>query len=420
MQLTSAPPPVSAAAPPPAAFSARTLLPREMAVSRIGKGTVASEVDRSIRVLLQGEGPASRRELVPDSKAAADLFASDAGPTFERAMRSMLSVADAHEGSENLRSLTFLPDEHAAKGVSVLNRIDSLARAGMDIDAALDPTEYRVGKVRKEAPELTRPEIRTELRRLAAAEGVRLLTDGLGETIAFAGAWNGDGHVVMMPDVSRDMLATLGLYRIQPGDGSAQLPREQRAGKARRSWHAAIHEAHHSISPRDQRTNAEHTRVMEEAVAEVLTPGAVGPTIRRAGADPALAARPARDTKGEAVDWPAWNRDHLPQPDASEVSTAEGRYTDGPKLVRDLLRLAGIDRRTATGKLAALDLLQGERSNRVPSRLADAIARRHGLTDEAADRVTTLIRQAAIGNGTVADIRDFLDGTEAGNAARTS
>jgi hypothetical protein len=409
----------TAGVPSPHEFTSRTLLPREMQVARIGKGSVASEIDRSIRVLLEGDGPASSRKVVPDSKAAVELMASPSGPKFEQAIRAFVSVADAHQGNENLKSITFVPDEHASKGVSVLNRVDSLARSGLPVDAMLNPTEYRVGLVRKQFPEVSRAEIRQELRRLAASEGVKMLTEGEAQTIAFAGAWNGDGHIVMTPDVSREMLATLGLYRIQPGDSATKLPPVERDDRARWTWHAAIHEAHHSISPVTGR-GEEWESVMEESVPEVLTPQSISPTMHKAGADAKLAARPARDTKTEPVNWPAWNRDHLPKPSEADASTAAGRYTDGPELVRQLLRLAGIDRRTKAGEATALELLQGESAAHVPTRLAEAIATENGLSAAKTDRLVELIRGAAIGGGTIGDIRKFIDGTEAGHAGSTT
>jgi hypothetical protein len=406
----SAPPtPAAPAAPAADAFSTATLLPHELQVARIGKGTVRSEVDRSIRVLLDGDGPASQRRIVPDSSAAAELMASPAGERFEKGVRAFLSVADPHVGKENLKSVTFLPDEHASKAVSVLNWAGTASRGGLDIDRALQPTEHSVAKLRKALPDYSREQIRTELRTMQAREAVKQLTDGEAEHVSFAGAWNSDGNIVMMPDVSRDMLATMGLYREQPGDGLAQLPRSVRDEQARWSWHAALHEAQHSVTPMRTR-GPEWTSVIEEAVPEVLVPQSIQSTLRAAGADPDLAARPVRDTKQEAVDWAAWNRDHLPRPAASEVATAKGRYTDGPELVRRLLRLADVDRRTTEGKERALDILQGRAAKFVPRRIADAIASARGLPGSAAPKLAELIREAAVGERSIGDITDFVDG----------
>ena len=52
--------------------------------------------------------------------------------------------------------------------------------------------------------------------------------------------------------------------------------------------------------------------------------------MRSGGADTSLAARPARDTKGEAVDWPAWNRDHLPKPPKDDAEAPTPSATSEP------------------------------------------------------------------------------------------
>jgi hypothetical protein len=409
MQLSSVantPPPQPVATIPPTT-SARATLPHELQVARIGKGTVRSEVDRSIRVLLAGDGPPSTREIVADSKAAVDLVSSKDGPTFVRAIRSFLEVADPHVGKENLKSITLLPDEHASKGVAVLHWAERMAGDGTSADVAIEPEQAQLDAAHAAFPQFSRDQVRGELRRLAAAEGAKLIAAPEAEDVSFSGAWNSDGHIVMMPDVSRDMLASVGLYRTQPGDQLTKTPVEHRADQARWSWHAALHEAHHSITPPGDR-GEEWSSVLEEAVAEVLTPASIAKTLRAAGADPALAARPARDTKREAVDWKAWNRDHLPQPAAAEVATAEGRYTDGPALVRDLLRMAHIDRRTTTGKAAALEILQGDHVNEVPGRLADAIVAAKGLPASTTGQLEQLIQQAAVGEGSTSTIKQFL------------
>src|SRR5690606_9690384 len=104
----------------PTAPSTPTLLPHEMQVARIGKGTVRSEIDRAIRLRFEGTGPVAQRTIVPDSAAAVDLYMKGKGDVLERAVRGFSSVIDAHRGKENLKTITFLPDEHASKAISVL------------------------------------------------------------------------------------------------------------------------------------------------------------------------------------------------------------------------------------------------------------------------------------------------------------
>lgn len=387
--------------------SATTLLPREMQVARIGKGSVASEIDRSIRLRFEGSGPIAGRTVVPDSAAAIALFTTKDGATLERAVRSFASIVDAHQGSENLKTVTLLPDEHASKGISILNWADSATREGHSIDQMIEPTRKDLDQAAKQFPDLTRGQLRTELRKVFAAEGAKQLAAGEAENVAFAAAWNGNGHIVLMPDVSRDFLSSVGLYRIQPGDQTQLRPVEKRERAAKWAWDTALHETHHSISPMGPR-GPEWTSVMEEAVPEVLSPGDIKGAVAKAGADFSLTARPARDTKHEAVDWPAWNRKHLPQPPKEQVETAKGRYTDGPALLRELLQMAGIDRRTTEGKATALELLQGKSASFVPRRVADAIAAEHGLSADKARDLADLIRQASIGKATLGEIKDFV------------
>ncbi len=403
MQLS----PVAASAPVQPPTSAQSLIPKELLSARVGTGTVRSEIDRSIRVRFEGSGPIADRKVVPDSAAAIKLFDTPHGATLEKAVRSFASIVDAHQGNEDLKSVTFLPDEHASKGVSVLNWAANVTQAGHSVDQMLEPTKKDLDEAAKQLPDVPRDQLRTELRTMFAKEGAKQLAAGEAENVAFAAAWNGQGHIVMMPDVSRDFLSTVGLYRIQPGDQTQLRPVEKRERAAKWAWDTALHETHHSISPMGPR-GPEWTSVMEEAVPEVLSPGDIRGAIAKAGADFSLTARPARDTKGEAVDWPAWNRKHLPQPPADQVATSKGRYTDGPALLRELLQMAGIDRRTTEGKATALELLQGRSASFVPRRVADAIVAEHGLATTKAPELADLIRKAAIGKATLGQIKDFV------------
>lgn len=387
--------------------TASTLLPRELQVTRIGKGTVASEIDRSIRLRFEGTGPIAGRTVVPDSRAARELYAAGHGATLEKAVRSFSSIVDAHQGNEDLKTVSFLPDEHASKGVSILNWAHQVAGAGYSIDDVIEPTRADLGRAQKQFPDVPRAELRAALRQHAAAEVAKQLAEGEAENVSFAAAWNGAGHISVMPDVSRELFATLGLYRLQPGDETQQVPPAKREQWGKAAWHTMVHEVHHSISPMDKR-GPEWTSVMEEAVPEVLSPSDAHHAMVKAGADTSLIARPARDTKHEPVDWPAWNRKHLPKPPKDQMDTAEGRYTSGPELLRELLSMANIDRRTTAGKAATLELLQGRDAKFVPRRVADAIVSERGLPAAQAPELADLIRQAAIGKATLAEIKAFI------------
>jgi hypothetical protein len=390
-------------------FSAQALLPPEVQNARVGHGTVASEIDRSIRFRLDGDGPASEAKLVPDSAAAAELAANPAAMTrLSGALKTFLHEADGYQGKENLNSITLLPDEHASKGISVLNWQTVEGAGPLGLDAAVTPPRSLVDKVHKDHPEYTRDEVVTGLRRMAAADVTKKLTKDEAANIKFAAAWNAEGNIVFMPDESRNLLASLGLYRIKPGDEATKLPPKYRPYEGYEAWHAGLHETHHSITPELNERAPEHTQVFEEAVPEVLTvPRTLGKMFEGGGM-PSLLAAPARAQKGLAVDWSAWNRDHLPQAPQDQVATAEGRYVDGPELVKGLLKLAKIDRRTTEGKARTEDLLQGERAARVPKRLADAIVEAHGLPAAKAEPLAELIRKVSVGAKDLREIKDFV------------
>ncbi|MCZ4495790.1 MAG: hypothetical protein JWM25_373 [Thermoleophilia bacterium] len=359
--------------------SVRTVLSPQLRERPIGNGTVQSEVDRTLRVRFEGTGPPSQRTLVADSAAAATLMDSPAGATFERGVRALLGSADVATGAENLRSLTLLPDEHASKAVVVLN--DVLARSA-----------------RGEAPGIT-------------SERIRELTQYEDDAVATSGARNLGGHMVLMPGVSRDMLGSLGLYRAQYDDESQATGDAAAAG--RWSWHAALHEVQHSITPRTKGDEVESSRVLEESIAEVLSPALVTPALRRAGADPARLLQPREEGEpAGAVDWQPWNRDHLfdampPAPAGSETLSTQ-RYVDGPQLLRGLTQLAGIDRRTTEGRRDAAELLQGVAANYVPERIARRLVREHGASTDQVGELTRLIRAATVGTASLADIRAAL------------
>jgi hypothetical protein len=404
------PAPTATAAAAPQPRSTVALLPKEMQLARIGKGTVRSEVDRSLRVLLRGDGPPSKRELVPDSKAAAELLASPHGPAFAKTVQAFLAVADDRAGGENLRSVTLLPDEHSAKGVAVLNWATNASANGSNASDLIEPDPAHVEEVVARYPGVSREYVRSELRKLSAKEGVKLLTKDEASEVAFSAAWNTGGNVVVMPDTSRELLSSVGLYRMQPGDDITRYPTKVRDRVAKQAWHTMVHEIEHSVSPITKFPAPEWTRVMEEAIPEVLTPQKRLAAARAAGADLSLTARPVRDTKSEAVDWKAWNREHLPKPKASSVETAQGRYTDGPELLRSLLRMAGIDRRTTDGKARAESLLQDRDARFVPRRIATAIGEQRGLGKAQVDKLAELIRDASVSEATIGDIERLVAG----------
>lgn len=364
-------------------FSAGGLLPPQVlaAAAGAGAGTVRSEIDRAIRVVLAGDGPASTRAIVADSAAAAALLASPRGLALEQAIRGIVSVADAHAGHDNLHSLSLLPDEQAAGAVMVLNSASVAARAGEPAMQAASPEAARAL-----VDELTAP----------------TATD-----LAFAGAWNGGGEIVLAPDTSRSLLASIGLYHdrfaaFRDNPGIPEFYAASRAAAARGAWETVVHEVHHSITPRPPGHAPEDVRVVEEASATLLARLQAEAVMQLGGAG-APFVDPA------PVSWSAWSPSRLPPAPTAQQLAAAARYVDGPKLLGDLLALAGLDERTPAGRRSIEDLLQRDVSARVPQALAEAIVTERQLDAGAAPRLAELIRKATTNPAVTAEILHYVD-----------
>jgi hypothetical protein len=361
-------------------------VPRAVLDAPLGDGTVASEIERAVRIRFDGEGEPSTREVVPETKAAVDLLASPAGDSFERAMHAIASVADGHRGADDLKTITLHPDEQTTLAGEVLDDVDLRLRDGERLDR-LD----RPGR---------------------AKAFVDDAIDGELADLAFRSAVNTNGHISVAPDVSREFLASLGMY--QPGRGDEVLAggTADREDTLLESWKTLVHETHHSVTP-EYSYDDEAINVFEEAIPTVLERLQGAPIAAKAGADLAGVAAHigdggAVDARAGALGWKPWNRDRLPAPSKALEETAEGRYTDGPALVEDLLELAGVDRNAPDGIAKVDALLQGERAAAAPRRLAEAIADAHGMSVDHTRELERLIRDAAVGDATFDDIRDFV------------
>jgi hypothetical protein len=353
-----------------------------------GKGSVAQAIERSIRIRFDGNAEPSQRSIVPETQAAVDLLGSPAGPTYERAMRAIASVADGHQGADDLKTITLYPDERSTLGGAVLDRLDIDRRDGQRI-AKLDN--------------------RQEARRY-----VRDATEGELEDLAFRAAVNRDGHIGIAPDVSREFLSTLGLYVPKDGDDLLRMPADDQRDTLAESWKTVVHETHHSVTP-ETSWDDEAVNVLEESVPTVME-RLQGPVIAaKAGADIEGEVQRlgypdggAADAKAGAVQWGAWNRDRLPAPPDELEETAGARYTDGPELVERLVKLAGIDTSTPEGIAQTDALLQGERAKVVPQRIAAAIAKQRGLSVDHEQELAELIHDAAGSTATIKDIERLL------------
>lgn len=183
--------------------------------------------------------------------------------------------------------------------------------------------------------------------------------------IRFRAAYNLAGNVAVMPNVSRNVLASIGLYELQPNDTMYRAGTGRERGYAREAWRTLVHEAQHSVTPRGAGplAEAEVARVFEESIATVLEEMHGSKVAKRAGAE-FHGLVPFQGTSATPrpgpIAWSAWNKDHLPAPEPSSVATQQGRYTDGPH---------------ATAPL------------------------------------TDVVHAAAVGSATLADIKEFLAGT---------
>ena len=362
-------------------------IPRAVLDAPIGDGTVGTNLDRSIRIRLGGSNPASKRELIAETYAAADLLQGPKGAAFERGIRAIASVADGWNGAENLKTITLYPDEFSSMAGKVVDRLD-VARAGGENLSAYRDTGRATALVKK----LVDPE----------PAGLR-----------FRAARNFEGHISIAPDVSRDLLATLGLYTPRPGDESSDMRPEYVPTALGEAWRTAVHETHHSVTPVRMSREDEWVSVFEEAVPTVLERLQGDPIMQRAGAniDDTAARILKRDETNvrDTVDWQPWNRDHLPPPPAAKVATAEGRYTDGPKLVEDIIKLAGIDASQPKMVDTVAHLLQAKSAEHVPERLATLLVlSREGDRGDIPE-LTQLIKDASVGDASFEDVKRLVE-----------
>lgn len=394
----------------------RAAMPVEMLETRVGRGTLASELDRSIRVRFEGTGPVSGRDIVAETTAAAKLLAGPGGDTFRETVRAFASVADAHQGVENLKSVTFVPDEHAAKAAKILNQVSAIHHDGVDTKKELTTVPPGLlAKLRKENPGVPLDLLKDAIVRAQNRDLVLDWAKDEPSHVRFSAAYNLDGHVTVMPDVARELFASVGLYRIQPGDQATKLPLARRDLAVKEAWRTMVHETYHSVNPLPNSFNDnEVARVMEEAISTVLERSQGQRAWLRAGVDPDSIERPARHQNGMAVDWAPWNRAHLPAPPKDLADTAKGRYDTGPKLVRAMLGHAGLDLRTAEGRSAMLKILETGDAAGLPLRLAQAVAAKQGLDAAATKSLATLVEQVSVGTAPRAAIDRLVAGAKAG------
>lgn len=354
--------------------SVRDRIPQAAFDVRIGRGTVASEFDRNVRVRLVGDGPPSTRQILPETSLTKRLMDSPAGASFQSLVRHTAAVADAAQGNDDLKTLTFAPDEHAVKAAEFMNSI--IGYANEHPGRPVRFTNSHDPKVEK----------------AAAQSIVKEASRDVPQQLSFSAAWNGGGNILVAPDVSRDLFATIGAYRFQKGDRVADAPAAKREAVLRDDWDTLVHETHHSVSPMQGYGNNEKVNILEEAISSVFGRNQRWSVARAAKADITGAARrPDEIVDNAKLGWSGWNRAHLPPPPKDLEDTAGGRYVSGPETLRDLLKLAGVDLRTNAGKTTAFELLQSKQASQVPRLLATAIAGQHGMPESSIGALTRAV-----------------------------
>jgi hypothetical protein len=393
MQLAT----TSTAATPPARDAVRANLgggiggqiPDRFLDARVGKGTVASEYNRTLSFRVEGDGPPSQRRLVAQTPSAQAALASKAGPAIEQLVRRTMSVGDAHAGKENLRSITLVPDEHAMKAVEALGRVVAYARDNPG------PVQFSA-------------EGTPEAERAAIKEFVGGIASTSPQENANTLAWNLEGDITVMPDVSRRLLATIDAYRLQDGDAVTGKPAAVRSEVLRDDWDTLIHEANHSVTP-EHFPSSEAADAWEEAIPTVIARRDRTQASRDAGADiPRIAKDPGAGRDDAQLGWAAWNRSHLPKPTKQQSEHAATTYGDGPQTLRHLLNLAGIDRRTTAGRQATIDLLQGRAAEHVPRDVADRLIAHLGIDPSLREGLVRRVRESVLRPEGVRYVTDWL------------
>jgi hypothetical protein len=372
-------------------------IPEAVLDARVGHGTVASEFDRNIRVRFDGDGPRGEAPLVAETSAARTLLASPVGPAFDKLVRSIAHSSNADAArTDNLHSITLTPDVDAVKGVRALGPLIEMART--------EPGTGPVTLSTTGTPAAERSAVKSyigDIRRTTPQE------------VAFDAAYNAHGDIVIMPDVSRNLLAMIGAYKPQQGDELLQpapipsylraaLPAsyvqqadvDVRADRLRNAALTAAHERVHSDSPLSEgRPHSEATAVAEEAAAQVHGERLRGTILRATGSSIIDVARNATkliDHSG--LNWGPFSRAKLPAPDVAVEATSEQRYVDGPAALRKLIKLTGTDTRTKSGLAHMDDLLQRKQAPAIPRTLTDAIMSKHGIAQEHREPLVKLVR----------------------------
>jgi hypothetical protein len=325
----------------------------------IGRRTLDSTNDAVVRYRFEGSGPASERTLVPDSPRAHLLAASPAGPRMERALRRIASQVDVHEGKALLHSVVMAPDVDAVAGTWMS------AAVGYDHATPLDDARF------------------ADLSSLARDyRAVTATMDGKN------GAFDADGHIVLMPEYGRSLLASVGAYDPTSTEVAGRNPKRLHAFMPRLMRHELEHSATSATSyGRDPGLDG-----WEEGVAEALSKALPSTAAARHDLPPTTQygrgdSRSMETTAG----WRPYRLHPASKDDTAKRSNAT--YGRRHRAVVDSLELAGINVHTRAGYDRARELLQEQSIARVPGRIADAVIAEHDLDPAVRERLRLRLRE---------------------------
>lgn len=318
----------------------------------VGQRTVGTADDVSL-IYRYVPSPTGGFGVVPDSERATQLAGSPAGGRLERALTRFAAQEDNRPGRSDLASVTIVPDADALAGFELLRTIER-SGAGDFIPAA------------------DADRMRSELARLAAAIRADIKAGA-------HGAFNGAGHIYVMPEHSHALLASVGAYAVAPRELIRRTPQQWREFMSS----LMRHETEHSITP-----GTGNPESWEEGIAEVLSDAR--PVLRAAQHDlpPPASGWGVQDPASPAV-----TADWKPVQSAPSKARSEWNavYERRERALVGLLELAGVDRDTDAGYIEARSLLQGGPVEQVPTAVAAKLVERHGADTEIVSRLSAAI-----------------------------
>ncbi len=347
----------------------RALLPDALLDARVGRGTLAGELNDQLRFRVEQVGTdVADWKLHADSPKAAAIVQTKAGERLLRQLTASMSTTGVFGDRSNLKGF-ILPDDLesviAARAIAFLE----------------DPAEA-------EGVQLARLGVAGDTR--AASALLQSWREPMAARSARAGAWNGEGWITFLPHTARAMLVAAGGYDPHRSHEAYLHDATKRVNFLAGN---GAHEVQHSIT---NRTPSATFTWMEEGIANVFsrTPVFQQQLARRAGLSPqSYAAMLAHDPSFD-TGWKPYRRPGGAAASEATDAARERNYNRSQVVLRELARMAGADFRSSAGQALAYDLLQGRTLRFVPGRLADAIIEHNGLDPAVRDRLRNQIKVA--------------------------